>query len=224
MVYPGGKNGPGTAQRIINLMPPHATYIEGFLGSGAVMRAKRPAIANIGVDRDAAALSYFSSLSSGIDIPGLSLVHGCALDALAAHGRPDALFYLDPPYVHSTRTHKAMYAHEMTDEDHSRFLAACRCSPSMIMISGYRCALYDEALAGWNSIDYPTQTRGGPRIETLWFNFQEPTRLHDYRYLGADFRERERIKRKSTRWARKLASMDRLERQALLMVLNDLDL
>jgi DNA adenine methylase len=30
--------------------------------------------------------------------------------------------------------------------------------------------------------------------------------LHDYRYLGEDFRERERIKRKKQRWT------DRLER------------
>jgi hypothetical protein len=43
MTYPGGKNGTGTFQKIINQMPPHDVYIEAFLGSGAVMRLKRPA-------------------------------------------------------------------------------------------------------------------------------------------------------------------------------------
>jgi DNA adenine methylase len=44
--------------------------------------------------------------------------------------------------------------------------------------------------------------------------------LHDYRYLGDDFRERERIKRKTKRWTAKLQSMPILERQALLSAID----
>jgi hypothetical protein len=33
--YPGGKNGLGVYQAIINRMPPHQVYIEPFLGLGA---------------------------------------------------------------------------------------------------------------------------------------------------------------------------------------------
>jgi hypothetical protein len=44
MVYAGGKNGAGVYQTIINLMPPHDVYIEPFLGGGAIMRQKRPAV------------------------------------------------------------------------------------------------------------------------------------------------------------------------------------
>lgn len=43
MKYPGGKNGSGVYQRLISMMPPHDVYIELFLGSGAVMRRKKPA-------------------------------------------------------------------------------------------------------------------------------------------------------------------------------------
>lgn len=52
--------------------------------------------------------------------------------------------------------------------------------------------------------------------EHLWMNYPEPIALHDYRYLGADYRQRERITRKIKRWQRKLANMPTLERQALL--------
>jgi site-specific DNA-adenine methylase len=57
MVYPGGKNGAGVYQTIINLMPPHDVYIEPFLGGGAIMRQKRPALLNIGVDLDPGAIA-----------------------------------------------------------------------------------------------------------------------------------------------------------------------
>jgi DNA adenine methylase len=50
MNYPGGKNGSGTYQRIINLIPPHRVYIETHLGSGAVLRNKKPARRNFGID------------------------------------------------------------------------------------------------------------------------------------------------------------------------------
>jgi hypothetical protein len=60
-------------------------------------------------------------------------------------------------------------------------------------------------------------TRGGrTATEWLWFNFEAPLTLHDYRYLGRDFRERERIKRKQLRWVQRLETMPALERQALL--------
>lgn len=56
MPYPGGKHGPGVYQQIINQLPPHRVYIEPFLGGGAVLLKKAPAIVNVGIDADAAAV------------------------------------------------------------------------------------------------------------------------------------------------------------------------
>lgn len=69
MGYPGGKSGPGVYHRLINLMPPHQTYIEPFLGGGAIMRLKRPAVYNIGVDMDAEVIRDWRS---HIGVPGCS--------------------------------------------------------------------------------------------------------------------------------------------------------
>ena len=40
-------------------------------------------------------------------------------DVDAQHG-PDVVHYCDPPYLHSTRTHRRAYAREMTDDQHAR--------------------------------------------------------------------------------------------------------
>ncbi len=48
MNYPGGKG--LSFQKYINLMPPHEVYIESHLGGGAIMRHKRQAKRNIGLE------------------------------------------------------------------------------------------------------------------------------------------------------------------------------
>ena len=58
--------------------------------------------------------------------------------------------------------------------------------------------------------------------EWLWMNFPSPFELHDYRYLGENFRERERIKRKKERWVSRLSRMDALERHALISAVGEL--
>jgi DNA adenine methylase len=65
-------------------------------------------------------------------------------------------------------------------------------------------------------VTYTGVTRRGPREECLWMNYPEPLQLHDYRYLGKDYRERERINRKRKTWRRRLAAMPALERYAIL--------
>jgi hypothetical protein len=53
-------------------------------------------------------------------------------------------------------------------------------------------------------------------------NFAEPLELHDYRFLGKGFRERERIKRKRLRWRARLERMPALERHALMATIEEL--
>ena len=224
MGYPGGKSGAGVYQTIINLMPPHRVYIEPFLGGGAIMRQKRPAVVNIGVDLDVAAIAGFSDDAGGIcsiavsGEAGFRFEQADAITFLAAYPfTGDELVYCDPPYMHETRGRLDLYRHEMTDEQHGALLAILKALPCRVMISGYWTPLYAAELEGWNSVTFEAMTRAGrTATEWLWFNFPEPVALHDYSYLGEDFRERERIKRKKQRWTARLHRMPELERRALL--------
>lgn len=228
MTYPGGKNGAGAYQRIINHMPPHETYIEAFLGSGAVLRNKRPAVRNIGIDRSPDAISL--CLDKGVaNTSDFTLLDGDALKLLPSlklmvrdsflMDQPQTLIYADPPYMVETRKGGDLYEFEMTDGDHERLLETLLNARCMVMISGYRSALYDDALIGFHRVDYQANTRRGMVPESLWMNFAPPIALHDYSHLGDDYRERERIKRKKARWAARIAGMDRQERLAIMDVL-----
>jgi DNA adenine methylase len=225
MTYPGGKNGSGVYQTIINLMPPHRVYVELFLGSGAIMRLKRPALASIGIDSDAAVIQSWQ----GLEMPGLTIIQGDALDWLAAayatNVDDDVLIYLDPPYLMETRSCKRqIYRCEFaSQEQHECLLDLISHLTCMVVISGYWSELYADRLQGWRSVSFQAQTRGGSTAtEWVWMNFPAPLELHDYRYLGQDFRERERIKRKHNRWKARLLKMPDLERHAILSAIDEL--
>lgn len=224
--YPGGKGQAGVYQQIICQMPPHETYIEPFLGGGAIMRYKRRAHRSIGVDLDAAAIAACRDgieLIAGSDGAAVQLIHGCALDFL--HSYPwtgGELVYCDPPYLFDVRSsQRPIYACEFGSEsEHRALLELLSTLPAMVAISGYWSSLYAAMIEDWRSIQFPAVKRSGAvATEWLWMNYPEPQELHDYRYLGQGFRGRERIQRKIRRWEQRLAAMPRLERLAMLAAL-----
>lgn len=216
MTYPGGKG--GCYQQIINLIPPHDVYIEAFLGSGVIMKMKSPAGINIGIDR-IWALDVFE-IRKAVELEYICVD---SIDYLK-HYRFRGLEYIycDPPYLPSTRkSQKYMYTYEMAEEQHIELLDVLKQIPCMVMISGYDSSLYNEMLASWNKTQFQVGTRQGPATETLWFNYPWPKTLHDYRYLGRNYRERERIHKKTKRWRDNLKRMPELERRAILSAMNN---
>jgi hypothetical protein len=130
--------------------------------------------------------------------------------------------YLDPPYLFAVRTSQhPIYAHEFgTVEQHQALLDLIKSLDCKIMISGYWSELYARELADWRPTSFNSVVRSGEtRREWLWMNYPEPVALHDYSYLGNNFRERERIKRRITRWSARLQRMDILERRAVLLAM-----
>ena len=134
----------------------------------------------------------------------------------------DEFIYLDPPYLRSVRkTKRALYRYEFwTKEDRSRLLSLIRSLPCMVAISGYWSELYQDRLSDWRLVTFQANTRNGMATECLWMNYDQPETLHDYRFLGTDFRERERIKRKAKRWVNRFLELDFLERNAIISELN----
>jgi len=120
-------------------------------------------------------------------VDGLAAVHArlkrvviLCRDALEVIGQQDGdktLFYLDPPYLHSTRASTGNYVHEMSETDHRQMLDMIRGCSGKVMLSGYPNELYDGILHDWNRHDFEIDNKaaGGKskRImrEAIWCNF-----------------------------------------------------
>lgn len=216
MKYLGGKNLNGFYQKIINLIPKHSVYIETHLGSGAIMRYKRPARINYGIEINKQVLNNFKG---NFNPKNINLICSDSLEFLKNFNfTGDEFIYCDPPYLKATRkSNRNIYKYEYSNKQHIELLEILTRLPCNIMISGYYSDLYNVYLKNWHAYNFDVKTRSGAWAkEYLWMNYKRPTKLHDYSYVGNDFRERERIKRKVSRWTNRLQSMPELERNAIL--------
>lgn len=116
-------------------------------------------------------LEYYNQRLSNVIITNKN-----AIDLIKRYDKPDTFMYLDPPYVHSTRT-EARYECDMTDEEHIELLDTIINCKSKILISGYDNELYNVLIRnGWNKYNYNINTITGKnkpktKTETLWYNY-----------------------------------------------------
>lgn len=132
---------------------------------------------------------YPSNLAAiGLRLTGVLLENKPAIDVMRNHDTPDTLFYVDPPYVHTTRcriTGKGSargYRHEMDNADHAELLDALLGLTGMVVVSSYPNPLYDERLQGWERHTTTARISGGrgtaTREEVVWINPRCASALH----------------------------------------------
>lgn len=101
-----------------------------------------------------------------------------AIQVMQQHDGAETLHYVDPPYIHETRSAKKRagglahaYQHEMTDAEHSDLLSVLASLEGYVVLSGYAHPLYDSALKGWRRVTKAALADGAnKRIEVLWIN------------------------------------------------------
>ncbi len=119
--------------------------------------------------------NYPPALARIIDrLSGVCVLNRDACDVMAAHDADEALHYVDPPYVFSTRKDaQPDYAHEMDDAQHMDLLAYLRTLKGRVILSGYPHPAYDEALHDWRRVQRKALADGASeRTEVLWMNFK----------------------------------------------------
>lgn len=118
-------------------------------------------------------------------LQGVAIENLPASAVIAQRDGSDTLFYVDPPYVHATRSPKRTrtapsngYRFEMSDADHVALLEQLRGVAGMVVLSGYATPIYDRALGDWMRVEKETHADGArDRTEVLWVNPAAATRL-----------------------------------------------
>jgi DNA adenine methylase len=109
-------------------------------------------------------------------LQGVHLLCRDALELIERLDSPETLFYLDPPYVHRSRSVPNAYRHEMSDEDHRRLLERITSLRGKVVLSGYANSIYDESLGSWKRHEFDMPNHAGQnktkerRVEVVWMN------------------------------------------------------
>lgn len=225
--YPGGKGADGTYQRLINEIPAHENYIEPFLGRGSILRYKKAAESiNLGLELDERIFRIWKQEAPAWvkvrNTCGLEYLDHIATRALDdSYAYDETFIFLDPPYINETLSNGlAPYQHRFTYDDHIRLLNTLnridKACDAMLMVCALPNLLYESMLKGWRTFQYQNKTRHGMQTEQVWVNYPVPERLHDTRYVGATYRDRERLKKNANGIIRRLERMNPLERQAIM--------
>jgi DNA adenine methylase len=115
--------------------------------------------------------NYPNALASIIDrLRGVIIENRDAIAVMQQHDSDRTLHYVDPPYVLETRDKGDDYRFELSDADHRALADSLNKLTGMVVLSGYRCDLYDDLYRDWRRIDRKAHADGArDRVESLWF-------------------------------------------------------
>ena len=100
-------------------------------------------------------------------------------EVIKSQDGPNTLFYIDTPYVHSTRVTKGDYDYEMTDTQHFDMLKQLSRIKGKFLLSGYHCPMYDGDAErfGWTCHEREIDNKASSKkvketkTECVWTNF-----------------------------------------------------
>lgn len=219
MSYFGGKGGSGVPERLCNRVPRHRVRLIGFAGQCALHRKLPPCDLTILCDTDPAVCQWWEDRKPERTIIknecGISVAQSTAAE-FSGPAANDLFSYFDPPYPDFTRRSSHRYKCELPIAQHYELLKVAQILPGNVMLSTYPNFIYRLSLIEWDLTEYQSMTRGG-NLATEWlFQNASPITLHDYRWLGSNSDEREKLKRRDNNLTRRLRELPRPERLRLL--------
>jgi hypothetical protein len=183
------------------------------LGGGAVLRHKRPAGQSFGIDIDPDVIAWWRTHHPHL----ATYIVGDALTVLRNFPFSGSeLIYCDPPYLPSTRKRSRVYRHDLGEDDHVGLLAFLKQLPCRVALSGYPSLLYRHALSGWNEFHFRAKAHDTTRDECIWTNYTAPDHLHDPRFLGRNFRQRQDRKRRLARIQNRIGRLSIQEQHVIV--------
>ena len=134
--------------------------------------------------------SYLSKIHESLPF-AIKRLQGVQIDnvsfekVIERYDSKDTLFYLDPPYVHDTRSESATdtYDFEMDNEMHKNLVEVLLNLKGKAIVSGYDHSIYDSISEGkWKKIPLGKFSKGASKVESgekrekgeemLWINYK----------------------------------------------------
>ena len=118
---------------------------------------------------------YPSNLRAVADrFSGLLVENLPALECIKKYDHPDSLFFIDPPYEHSTRSNPGEgYEHEMVEDDHRELAKVLNQIKGKAVITHYPHPIYLDGLADFKLISFEASagfSGHSPRTECVWLS------------------------------------------------------
>ena len=168
-----------------NIDAAHKTIVRSFFGHGSDGATRRCRTGFRGKLTDARSLpaqawaTWWQSIEDFTDrLSGVLIEQRDAFEVIERLDGKDALHFVDPPYVSSTRssisdgrgkTHG--YRFEMTDADHRRLARLLKSVKGAVVLAGYPSDLYGRLYSKWFRFETIAMADGAkPRQECLWLN------------------------------------------------------
>jgi len=156
------------------------TVVRSMLGFGSNSHAKQTGFRNNSNRSGTTPAHDFTNYPDGLyyiikRIRGVVIENRHYKKITPQHDSPNTLYYIDPPYVASTRTPGNDYNHELSDQDHAELAEHLHTLKGMVIVSGYDSPLYREMYKGWRTAKTAALADGAAkRVETLWFSPNTP--------------------------------------------------
>lgn len=116
--------------------------------------------------------------SVGARLQGVLIENRPALEVILRNDDEQTLFFVDPPYVMSSRVVRGkdnkVYRHEMSDVEHRELAETLHSVNGMVVLCGYPSDLYQELYGDWETYSTSARISGGRgtsiRTELVWVN------------------------------------------------------
>ncbi|WP_369427458.1 DNA adenine methylase [Providencia sp. PROV236] len=107
---------------------------------------------------------------------GVLIENRDAVQCMKDHDTASTLHFIDPPYLHETRSMRSeTYRYEMNEWGHQQLITVAGQLSGKVIICGYDNDLYNGQLSGWRKEAKTTAANGHAgsvkRTECLWLNF-----------------------------------------------------
>lgn len=224
--YPGGQNGSGHYQILINHIPKSDVYVEAFLGYSGVFNniTMSPGAWYFGFDRDQRVIDAWAESNLGAQVHFAHCDYTAAKLVLSMFPGRKVFIHLDPPYRNTKSPKKYLY--DINDDpgfiEFLNFVLSMSGSCN-VMVSHWKDDLFDEYLCsrgGFTFIGFKTMSRRGLIDNGIYINYDAgKVELADLSYVGSDYTDRQRVKRKVDRNYKKIMAMPARERELLLALL-----